>query len=73
MAQTCHSRRWSALLVDADELVEECRYASAREFYDGTRTLRDALGALVKGHLAGLFDAPAFIRREHRRRRSLTQ
>ena len=57
---------WNALDVPSNDLVAECRYASTREFYDGTRTLRDALGALVKGHLAGLFDAPTRIRPDWR-------
>ena len=39
-----------------DELVACCRYADRRHFLDATRTLRDALGSLVKGSLAGLFD-----------------
>lgn len=52
---------WNALDEPTDELVTECRYASTRHFYDETRTLRDALGALVKGHLQGLFDAPTTI------------
>jgi hypothetical protein len=57
---------WHALDVPDDHLVEECRYASVREFYDGTRTLRDALGALAKGHLAGLFDTATTIRPDWR-------
>jgi hypothetical protein len=57
---------WHALDEPTTELVAECRYASVRDFYDQTRTLRDALGALVKGHLAGLFDAPTTIRPDWR-------
>jgi hypothetical protein len=38
------------------ELIEQCRYASTRQFLDETRLLRDALGQLVDGALAGLFD-----------------
>ena len=52
---------WHALDEPSDDLVRECRYASRRDFYDGTRTLRDALRALTTGHLAGLFDAPTTI------------
>jgi hypothetical protein len=52
---------WHALDEPSDDLVLECRYASRRDFYDGTRTLRDALRALTTGHLAGLFDAPTTI------------
>lgn len=47
---------WAALDEPAAELVRRCRYADRRHFLDDTRTLRDALGSLVKGHLAGLFD-----------------
>jgi hypothetical protein len=52
---------WRALDEPGPSLVSECRYASVRHFYDETRTLRDSLGALVKGHLQGLFDAPTTI------------
>ena len=38
------------------ELITETRYASERHFLDETRLLRDALGQLVTGALAGLFD-----------------
>ncbi len=47
---------WDALDQPTDQLVAICRYADRRHFLDATRTLRDALGSLVKGHLAGLFD-----------------
>jgi hypothetical protein len=47
---------WQALDEPSDELVSGCRYADRRHFLDATRTLRDALGSLVKGSLAGLFD-----------------
>ncbi len=52
---------WHALNEPAPELVNACRYAGTQHFLDTTRLLRDALGALVKGHLAGLFDAPTTI------------
>ena len=52
---------WHALNEPAPELVAACRYASTQHFLDQTRLLRDALGALVKGHLAGLFDEPTTI------------
>jgi hypothetical protein len=52
---------WAALDQPSDQLVAECRFASRRDFYDQTRTLRDALGALVKGHLQGMFDQPTTI------------
>lgn len=57
---------WQALDSPADELVDQCRYESRRHFYDQTRLVRDALGALVKGHLAGLFDAATTIRPDWR-------
>jgi len=41
--------------------VTECRYANERHFLDETRLLRDSLGQLVTGALAGLFDAPTTI------------
>ena len=47
---------WRALDDPTDQLVSTCRYADRRHFLDATRALRDALGSLVKGHLAGLFD-----------------
>jgi hypothetical protein len=47
---------WQLLDEPAEDLVYTCRYADRRQFLDETRTLRDALRLLVKGHLAGLFD-----------------
>jgi hypothetical protein len=47
---------WRCLDDPPAELVSGCRYADRRHFLDGTRVLRDALGSLVKGSLAGLFD-----------------
>ena len=47
---------WQALDTPTDALVTECRYASRQQFLDDTRLLRDALGQLVTGALAGLFD-----------------
>ncbi|GAA4752790.1 hypothetical protein GCM10023328_40030 [Modestobacter marinus] len=52
---------WQALRAPSDELVDACRYATRQHFLDETRPLRDALGALVTGHLAGLFDAPTTV------------
>ena len=52
---------WHALNEPTDQLVSDCRYAHRQHFLDETRPVRDALGALVKGHLAGLFDAPTTI------------
>ena len=47
---------WQALDDPTDRLITECRYASRQQFLDQTRLLRDALGQLVTGALAGLFD-----------------
>jgi hypothetical protein len=47
---------WQLLDNPTDELVAQCRYESTRHFLDETRLLRDALGQLVSGALAGLFD-----------------
>jgi hypothetical protein len=52
---------WRALDEPGDSLVSRCRYSSRQHFLDDTRAVRDALGALVHGHLAGLFDAPTTI------------
>jgi hypothetical protein len=52
---------WQALRAPSAELVDSCRYATNQHFLDETRPVRDALGALVTGHLAGLFDAPTTI------------
>jgi hypothetical protein len=50
---------WAVLDGPTDELVTDCRYTSHRDFFDGTRQLRDALGALCEGSLQGMFDAPS--------------
>lgn len=47
---------WRLLDEPTDQLISECRYADRRDFLDQTRLLRDALGQLVSGALAGLFD-----------------
>ncbi|SFD66274.1 hypothetical protein SAMN05661030_3934 [Klenkia taihuensis] len=52
---------WHALREPGDTLVDACRYADRQHFLDDTRPVRDALGALVTGHLAGLFDAPTTV------------
>ncbi|WP_295703050.1 ATP-binding protein [Lapillicoccus sp.] len=56
LTETTIPRLWHYLDQPSDALVEQCRYASARQFLDETRLLRDALGQLVSGALAGLFD-----------------
>jgi hypothetical protein len=57
---------WHALDCPTGQLIAECRYASEQHFLDETRLLRDAVGALTQGHLAGLFDAPTTIRPDWR-------
>ncbi len=52
---------WEALRTPSAELIDSCRYASSQQFLDEIRPVRDALGALVTGHLAGLFDAPTTV------------
>ena len=47
---------WHALDEPTDDLIRSGRYQSRQHFLDQTRLTRDALGTLVKGHLAGLFD-----------------
>ncbi|MDR7254968.1 hypothetical protein J2X46_003970 [Nocardioides sp. BE266] len=47
---------WAALDSPTPGLVSDCRYESEQAFYDGTRPLRDALGALCEGSLQGMFD-----------------
>ncbi len=52
---------WGALDEPSEQLIAECRYSGRQHFLDQTRSVRDALGTLVKGPLAGLFDAPTTI------------
>lgn len=47
---------WHALSNPDTDLVGACRFADARQFLDETRLLRDSLGKLVQGELAGMFD-----------------
>jgi hypothetical protein len=56
LEETTIPKLWQLLNDPADDLVAECRYESVRQFLDDTRLLRDALGQLVSGALAGLFD-----------------
>ena len=56
LAETTIPELWQLLDAPGDDLVTQCRYASVRQFLDETRLLRDALGQLVSGALAGLFD-----------------
>ena len=56
LAETTIPQVWYLLDNPTEDLVARCRYASTRHFLDETRLLRDALGQLVSGTLAGLFD-----------------
>lgn len=50
-----------ALANPTPELAQACRYASVQHMLDATRQVTDALGTLVRGALAGLFDADTTI------------
>jgi hypothetical protein len=56
LVETTIPRLWRCLDQPTDALIEQCRFRSRQHFYDQTRLLRDALGQLVSGALAGLFD-----------------
>jgi len=56
LRETTIPELWNLLHNPTPELVARCEYASERQFLDETRLLRNALGQLVKGSLAGLFD-----------------
>ena len=56
LTETTIAQLWRHLDEPSDELIAGCRYSSRRHFFDQTRLLRDALGQLVSGALAGLFD-----------------
>ena len=56
LRETTIPHLWHLLDEPSEDLVRGCRYASTRQFLDQTRLLRDALGQLVNGALAGLFD-----------------
>ena len=56
LVETTIPQLWHLLDNPTDDLVAHCRYASTQQFFDETRLLRDALGQLVAGPLAGLFD-----------------
>ena len=53
---------WRRLAEPTQDLIDACCYADTRHFLDETRLLRDSLGQLVTGTLAGLFDAPSTVR-----------
>ncbi|NHC22968.1 ATP-binding protein [Nocardioides sp. IC4_145] len=56
LQETTIPRLWDLLRNPTEELVRACEYANPRVFLDETRLLRNALGELVTGTLAGLFD-----------------
>ncbi|MET7400130.1 ATP-binding protein [Dactylosporangium sp. NPDC005572] len=53
---------YHALARPTAELAEQCRYSSVQRMVDATRQSTDALGTLVRGALAGLFDAQTTVR-----------
>lgn len=57
---------WNLLDQPPPSLVTGSRYASRQAFLDGTRLLRDALGALCGGSLRGMFDGPSTVRPDWR-------
>jgi hypothetical protein len=61
MAEITIPQVWEALNNPTEQMVTDCRYSSRQHFLDETRPMRDALGSLVKGHLAGLFDAATTV------------
>jgi hypothetical protein len=61
LTETTIPQLWHLLDTPTPDLVRATRYASTRHFLDETRLLRDALGQLVTGALAGLFDQPTTI------------
>ncbi|WP_231930059.1 ATP-binding protein [Friedmanniella luteola] len=61
MTETTIPQLWRLLDNPTPQLVRDCRYATERQFLDETRLLRDSLGQLVSGALAGLFDGPTAI------------
>lgn len=58
LAEATLPQLWHALDQPSTDLVSASRYPTAQAFLDATRLLRDCLGQLVTGSLAGLFDAP---------------
>ena len=52
---------WAALRDPTPGLAHACRYSCPREMTDATRQITAALGAMVRGALAGLFDEPTNI------------
>ena len=56
----------AALDSPTPDLVVACRYENSQAFFDGTRPLRDALGALCEGSLQGMFDTESTYRPDWR-------
>lgn len=56
LTETTIPRLWDLLRNPTEELIRACEYGNTRQFLDQTRLLRNALGELVTGTLAGLFD-----------------
>lgn len=61
LAPTTIPAVWAALRDPTAELAHACRYTSPRAMREHTRQLTAALGSMVHGTLAGLFDAPTSI------------
>jgi len=61
MAQITIPQLWAALNNPTEQLITACRYSGRQHLLDQTRPVRDALGSLVNGHLAGLFDAATTV------------
>ncbi|WP_082748066.1 ATP-binding protein [Nocardioides jensenii] len=56
LRETTMPRLWDLLRNPTEDLIRACEYGNPRQFLDETRLLRNALGELVTGTLAGLFD-----------------
>jgi len=61
MAPVTIPQVWHALPDPSAAVAEECRYADPEEMRRECRTITDALGVMVRGSLAGLFDAPTNV------------
>ena len=61
MAPVTIPQVWHALRDPSAAVAEECRYADPAEMRRECRTITDALGVMVRGSLAGLFDAPTNV------------
>ena len=61
MAPVTIPQVWHALRDPSPELASECRYTSPEEMRRECRDITDALGVMVRGSLAGLFDAPTNV------------